>query len=104
MIRMSTPSLVGCDSITVEFRAAWKDQIDDFGADCTHCQLEGHTVQVNLYFPDWKDARGNPMRTEGAMLHTCLPCVGLVTVDMQGTYDCDRPVIAEFAGKDRRLT
>lgn len=93
MIRMSTPSLAGCDSITIEFRAVWADQIDDFGADCTHCQLDGRTVRVNLYFPGGDHS--------SAYLHTCLPCVPLVALDMQATYDCDRPVIAEYAQKER---
>jgi hypothetical protein len=92
---MSTPSLAGCDTITVEFRAVWADQIDDFGTDCTHCELEGHAVQVNLYLPSNRTYGGN------GYLHTCLPCVPLVALDMQVTYDCDRPVIAEYAQKER---
>jgi hypothetical protein len=81
-------SLTGCDTLTIELRRVWTDQVDNYGDDCPVCQLEDRTIEVGLYLPLACHAT--------QLVNCCEPCAFQLPRDTAG-LDCDRPVIIETA-------
>jgi hypothetical protein len=92
-VTIETPALTGCPSFLIELREVFPDQIDRLGDDCEYCQTEGQQVLVNLYLPY---QHGTP-EGHAAVLHTCIPCIGIVVLDRSVGLDCDRVIVAEWA-------
>jgi len=91
---MTKRSITGRPEISAIMREVWSDQIDNFGADCPVCQMEGQVVECNVYVPvaDGRDT---------VDINTCR-CYSVVAVLNVVGRDFDRNVIIEFSGGDRK--
>lgn len=91
---MTNRSITGRPEVVATFREVWEDQVDNYGDDCPICQLEGRTIECNVYVPTVDDS-------EGRMLSTCLCCSVPAVLDVV-ERDLDFTVVIEFSGGSRK--
>lgn len=91
---MTKRSITGRPVISAIMREVWNDQIDNYGADCPVCQMEGKVIECNVYVPLTFDS-------EPVLIGCCQCCPTAVALDVVAR-DFDRDVIIEFSGGDRK--
>jgi hypothetical protein len=89
---MTKRSATGRPEISAIFREVWEDQIDNHGDACPVCQLEGRTIECNVYVR---------LLFGTKLLNTCLCCSVPAALDVaERVLDLD--VIIEFSGGSRK--
>ena len=83
-----TVGWTGRPVVHVIFREVWPDQIDNHGDDCPVCQLEGRTIECNVYVPT-DDG-------DGVLVSACRCCAPGAALD-HPELDPRRDAIVEYA-------
>jgi hypothetical protein len=81
-------SITGRPEVHLIFREEWPDHIDNHGEACPVCQLEGRTIECNVYVPTYDGGTD--------LLNTCRCCAPHAVVD-HGQLDPGRDAIIEYA-------
>jgi hypothetical protein len=71
-----------------DLRVTIVDHVDNEGADCEHCQLEGHAVQAQAY--------AYITDTTRELIECCQACL-IPAIDSTPYVDTDRPIVVEVA-------
>lgn len=91
---MTKRSITGRPEISAIVREVWADQVDNLGADCPICQMEGQVIECNVYVPVIYDS--------DPKLIGCCRCCSIPAVLDVMERDFDEDVLIEFSGGDRK--
>jgi hypothetical protein len=87
--RHDPPSITGRPAVHLIFREVWADQVDNYGDACPVCQLEGRTIECNVYVPVIYER-------DGVMLSACRCCAPAAVLDHHA-LDTDHDAVIEYA-------